>query len=245
MKNISISQVIHGFAFKEIKVLLVIFFIIGGTWGFVELADEVAEGSTQNFDQMVLHSLREAEDLSQPLGPYWVTLFFSDFTALGGGVVLTFLTFAIAGYFWLVKNYRSLLLVLIAALGGGAIDVLLKETFMRPRPDILIRLTEATSYSFPSGHSMMSAVVYLSLAAILARNLTQMKLRIFVISLALFLTFFIGVSRIYLGVHYPTDVLGGWSAGLAWASLCWFGAWYFEQKATKKLQIKDTQTSMD
>lgn len=245
-KNItSVLNIFNGFAFKELKILLVILFIIGGTWIFIELADEVSEGSTQDFDQVVVHSLRDTEDLSKPIGPFWVKAFFSDITALGGGVVLSFLSLILAVYFFLIKNYRSLVLVLIAAMGGGAIGFLLKEVFMRPRPDIIIRLTEATSYSFPSGHSMMSAVVYLSLAAILSRNLVQLKLRVFVISVALFLTFFIGVSRIYLGVHYPTDVLGGWSAGLAWASLCWFVAWYFEQKATRKLKKKTTETSMD
>lgn len=235
----------NGFAFRELKILLVVLFIIGGTWVFIEIADEVTEGSTQNFDQYILNSLRESENHSQPVGPVWLRPFFSDITALGGGVVLTFLMLLIGIYFFLVKNYRSLILVLIAGTGGGIIDTLLKEYFMRPRPDIIIRLTEASSYSFPSGHSMMSAVIYLSLAAILARNMAQIKLRVYIISVALFLTFIIGVSRIYLGVHYPTDVLAGWSAGLAWASLCWIVSWYFEQKATKKLKKKSSDSMMD
>lgn len=240
-----LNSLFKGYALKEIKIFLVLFFIVGGVWGFIELADEVSEGSTQDFDQLVLHSIRESTDPSKPLGPYWLKVFFNDITSLGGGVVLTLLTAVIAAYFWLIKNYRSLLLVLIAAVGGGVIDLLLKGFFMRPRPDIIIRLTEVSSYSFPSGHSMMSAVIYLSLAAILVRSVAETKLRIYILSVALLLTLIIGLSRIYLGVHYPTDVLGGWFAGLSWASVCWIGAWYFEQKSTRKLKKKDSVTLMD
>jgi undecaprenyl-diphosphatase len=109
-------------------------------------------------------------------------------------------------------------------------DIQLKELFGRIRPEIVPNLVPVLSFSFPSGHSMMSAIVYLSLASLIARIQKRLRDKIYIILIAIFLSFIIGVSRVYLGVHYATDVLGGWSLGLAWAAFCWLIAWYISQR---------------
>ncbi len=125
-------------------------------------------------------------------------------------------------------------LILGATIGGGVLGLLLKEIFGRPRPGCNLSFNAATSLSFPSGHSMMSMVLYLSFAALLIRIPYKRSIKIYIISIALFLSIIIGISRIYLGVHYATDVLAGWSIGLAWASFCWLFAHYLEQRKNKK-----------
>jgi undecaprenyl-diphosphatase len=118
-----------------------------------------------------------------------------------------------------------MVLVLLAALSGFALMLLLKHTFARPRPDILSHIPTMT-HSFPSGHSMLSAVVYLSLGALLAQREPRRRVKAYFLSMALGVTFLVGISRVYLGVHYPTDVLAGWTVGLVWATAWWLAARY-------------------
>jgi undecaprenyl-diphosphatase len=98
---------------------------------------------------------------------------------------------------------------------------LLKFAFARPRPDIVSPAARVFTTSFPSEHAALSAITYLTIAALLARSQSSSKIGLYFIVLAAFVTILIGVSRIYLGVHYPTDVLGGWCIGAAWALGCW------------------------
>jgi undecaprenyl-diphosphatase len=214
----------------EIRVLLSILMIITSLWIFFIIANAVTEGSTQNFDVTIIEALRNPADQTIPWGPFWLPDVMRDITSLGGGTVIALITLIVIIYLLMQKKIGELLLVLAAVLGGTIIGIVLKEIFGRERPDLIFRLTDATSLSFPSGHSMMSTVIYLSLAALLARIQHERKIRIYIISVALFLAFIIGISRIYLGVHYPTDVVGGWTIGLGWASICWFGAKYLQRK---------------
>jgi undecaprenyl-diphosphatase len=225
---------LYNLAKKEIRVLIAVFIIIAGTWIFLEIADEVGEGTTQKFDETVLTFLRNAENYEQPRGPEWLYSVVRDYTSLGGGPVLMLLIAGVLGFLLLKKEYLIAVLVLFATAGGGIIGLLLKNVFGRERPTVVSHLMEVGSLSFPSGHSMMSAVVYLSLAALLTRLHQRRIIRIYLISVALFLTFLIGLTRIYLGVHYPTDVIGGWAVGLAWASFCWFLAWYIQRRIRNK-----------
>jgi undecaprenyl-diphosphatase len=144
-----------------------------------------------------------------------------DVTALGSTTVIVLVTGAVAGFLLLDRKYAAMLFVVAATGSGFALSVALKGLFRRPRPEVVPHLMRVYYSSFPSGHSMMSAVVYLTLGALLARLVAKRRLKFYVLAVAVLLTGMVGVSRVYLGVHYPTDILAGWSAGLTWASLCW------------------------
>ena len=124
----------------------------------------------------------------------------------------------------------------ITVIGGGVLDFALKLIVGRGRPTIVPHFVNVDAFSFPSGHSLMSMAVYLVLAAILSPQLPDRRARIYIVAFALFLTCSIGISRVYLGVHYPSDVLAGWCIGLAWATLCSFVAWYIEQRRKLRLE---------
>ncbi|MBF5045414.1 phosphatase PAP2 family protein [Aggregicoccus sp. 17bor-14] len=193
--------------------------LVAALWVFLQIADEVHEGETQHLDREVVRALRDPADPARPLGPLWLPETARDATALGGVPVLAFITLTVAGFLALSGKGRSLWLVLGTTLGGLALSLLLKEGFARPRPDVVPHLTQTLTASFPSGHSMLSAVVYLTLALQVSALVPKRRLKVYVICIALLLTVLIGLSRVYLGVHYPTDVLAGWAAGLAWALL--------------------------
>lgn len=225
-----LKAMLFNLAKKEVKVFVALFIVIFGTWIFIEISDEVIEGSTQDFDEMVLTTLRQGETYEIPRGPEWLESSVRDITSLGGGTILILLTFTVFGYLLLQKNYKMAFLFFFAIAGGALIGFYLKDVIARERPTIVLQLYPASNPSFPSGHSMMSVVFYLTLGALLARIQQRRIIRIYIISISLFLALLIGLSRIYIGVHYPTDVLGGWSIGLAWASLCWFLAWLLQRK---------------
>lgn len=193
----------------------------GAVWIFVELADEVFEGSTAAFDRAVLLVLRAESDPSDPLGPAWFEELMRDFTALGGIGVLTLITLAAAGFLLVIRKPRAAAAVLVAVGGGIALSSAMKLGFNRPRPDVVAHGAPVSSASFPSGHSMMAAVVYLTLAVMLARVRPHWRVRSYILGVAVLATVLVGVSRIYLGVHWPTDVLAGWVVGAGWALLCW------------------------
>jgi undecaprenyl-diphosphatase len=204
---------------------LALFLVLAGSlWAFVELADEVVEGEAAAFDRAVLSMLREAGDLSDPIGPTWVEEAVRDITGLGGTAILTLIGLAVVGYLALTGHPRMIAFLVLAILGGLLLSLLLKAGFARPRPDFLPHGQAVYTASFPSGHSMNAAVVYLTLGAILARAHAQRALRVYFLGLAVLLTALVGLSRLYLGVHWPTDVLAGWTAGAAWAVLCGLGA---------------------
>lgn len=218
----------------EPRMLIVLLLVALCIWAFLGLADEVAEGETHAFDTRLLLALRSPADPSDPLGPGWIEELGRDITALGGIGVLTGLTLAVAGFLWLQGNRGSMWLVLIAVSGGQAISMLAKHGFDRPRPDLVPHGMQVYTTSFPSGHSMMAAVTYLTLATLVARVQPTRALKIYVLTLAVLVTVAVGVSRVYLGVHWPTDVLAGWAAGAAWALGCWLVArWLADRGAVE------------
>jgi undecaprenyl-diphosphatase len=202
--------------------IIVAFMIpVAALWAFLELADEVAEGSTTDLDRAILLGLREPGDLADPLGPRWLEEMMRDFTALGGIGVLILITIGVSGYLLLQDKGRAAVAIVLAVGGGMLLSNLLKLGFDRPRPDLVPHASIVYTTSFPSGHSMMAAVVYLTLAAMAVRVQPALHLKIYIKAAAAFITLLVGVSRVYVGVHWPTDVLAGWSIGISWALACW------------------------
>lgn len=210
----------------EFRLLLVLGIVMVGIWSFIELAEMANAGQTHPVDTALLLALRDPVDPSQPIGPAWLAEMMRDITALGGVAVLAVLSLGVAGYLVLLRRYDLVALVIISVGGAILLNFLLKLGFDRPRPDLVPHLTEAYQTSFPSGHSMSSAATYLILGAMMAHVQPRRSLKIYFLALAIFVMVLVGFSRVYLGVHWPTDVLAGWAAGSIWALLCWAVAWW-------------------
>jgi undecaprenyl-diphosphatase len=200
-------------------------------FAFVSLAGEVTEGDTQAFDTKILRALRDPLDPSKPIGPEWIETSLLDLTAIGGPTVLSLVTVFVMGFLVLQTRYRTAVVVAISSVSGEILNAVMKQLFNRPRPTIVPHLRVAFSTSFPSGHAMESAIVYLTLAAILMRAAESRLTKAYILSTAVLLTALVGTSRVYLGVHYPTDVIGGWTVGFMWASICWLATRQFEATA--------------
>ena len=207
----------------EAAVLCAVGGVAAGVWLFAMIAGGVREGETLSFDRQVLLAMRRPGDLALKGSPAFQEAA-RDVTALGGVVVLTLITAATAGFLAFEGKRRMAMFLCASILTGSLVATILKDLFHRPRPDIVPHAVYASSGSFPSGHSMLSAITYLTLGALLARSHPRKALKVYFLSLAVLLTFLVGVSRVYLGVHWPTDVLAGWTAGAVWALLCWLAA---------------------
>ena len=190
-------------------------------WGFAEIAEAVNERGTQTFDEAILNALREPGHPDQLIGPKWVEQAMRDITALGGVTVLTLITAVVCFYLTLSGRHDLSLFTCLAVIGGSIVTFALKDFFDRPRPQLVPHiLVEVSSWSFPSGHAMGSAIVYLTLGAMLTESAPNWRLKGYVMCVAVALTLLIGSTRVFLGVHYPTDVLAGWALGFAWAYGC-------------------------
>ena len=218
------------FGAHEMGLLVSLVGFSGGVWLFLEVADEVTEQDTDGIDRRLLLALRTGETGEDLLGPGWLEEVGRDFTALGGTGVLTLMSLAVIGYLLLAGRQRTALFTAVAVSGGLLLSTLLKLGYDRPRPDLVPHESLVYTASFPSGHSMMAAVTYLTLAAILARVHRSRVLKAYLLIVAALLTLVVGVSRVYLGVHWPTDVVAGWSAGAAWAAFCWLLARWLQRR---------------
>jgi len=188
---------------------------------FLALAVAVAQGSTQGFDGWVLRALRDPLNPAQPLGPPWLQETARDLTAVGSNSVLGGLTLATAGFLARVNRPREAKLLLAAFFGALILEGAVKHWYGRPRPDLVPPVTRVFTTSFPSSHATLSAVVYLTLALLLARTFADHQVRHYAMMVTTGLIAAIGISRMYLGVHWPTDVLAGWALGTGWVGLCW------------------------
>lgn len=229
MKRV-LSKVLTWLGVHELGVLIGLLIVVAGTWAFIEIADEVLEGETQHFDERVLIALRDPANPSRPIGPSWMAEVGRDITALGGYLMLTFVLVAVAGFLGLSGRRRTMCFLLVAVVGGYLLVMGLKSAFQRPRPDVVPHLSYVSNSSFPSGHSMMSAVVYLTLGTLLAAVVKDFRLKAYFLCVAVLLSALVGASRVYMGVHYPTDVLAGWTAGLVWSTGCWALARRLQQR---------------
>jgi undecaprenyl-diphosphatase len=211
-------------ALLETRALLVLLVVAAAGWIFAEVADEVIEGETRALDSRILLAMRVPGDPADPVGPPWLEEAGRDITALGGMTVLAVLTAAVAGLLWLQRHRSTMVFLVVAVAGGMLATSLIKAGFDRPRPDLVPHGMHVVTASFPSGHSMQAAVTYLTLAVLSARVQSRWVIKVYLIALAALLTVAVGISRVYLGVHWPTDVVAGWCAGAVWALSCWLVA---------------------
>ncbi len=201
---------------------------------FVVLAGKVMGGDTQALDTKILRALRSPADPAKPIGPSWIGPALLDLTALGSPTVLGLLVVSISGFLVLQRRYQTAIFIFITSSSGLVVGSLLKAMFMRPRPSVVPQLRPVAETSFPSGHAMESAIVFLTLGTLLMRIAHGRLTKLYCLGMAMLLSLLVGVSRVYLGVHYPTDVVGGWIVGLVWASICWLVAQYYEVGRRKR-----------
>jgi len=204
--------------------------LVSALWAFVALADEMIEGDLHAFDERLLMALRKAGDPSDPIGGPEVQTMMRDVTAMGGITVLTFLTITVLVYLVLRRHAASAVFLGVAVVGGQLVSHLAKMGFDRPRPDLVPHGVDVSTASFPSGHSMMATVTYLTLAVMLARQERRWSVRAFYVGVAAAVALSVGISRVYLGVHWPSDVLAGWTLGTAWALMVWLTARWLEHR---------------
>ena len=219
-----LRRVLHAlaaFGRAERRNLLLVLVVALAVWGVVELTDEVLEGSTQGLDERIILGLRTAGDTADPIGPMWIEEMARDATALGGILVAVLAVIGAGVYMVLRGLVRESIYLVVCVLGGLGVSTLFKTLIDRDRPELVTHGSHVYSASFPSGHSMMSAVIFLTLAALLMRVEPRGTIKLFLLSLAVGTCVLVGFSRVYLGVHWPTDVLAGWAGGAAWASLCY------------------------
>lgn len=202
----------------------------GLLFAFVELAGEVLEGETLAFDKTILLALRSAADPNEPGGPWWLARMARDITSLGSTTILTLTTVAALGFLLLLRKRAAALLVLVSVGGGMTLSSTLKALVGRARPDLVPHGDIVVTASFPSGHAMLSAIVYLTLGALLAQFVAGRRVKAYLLVCAMLLTLLVGASRVYLAVHWPTDVLAGWCVGAAWAALCWIVAEWLQRR---------------
>ncbi|MFK4810989.1 phosphatase PAP2 family protein [Devosia sp. ZW T5_3] len=233
-------RALRDFVKAEALLLSGIALVSGLILGFLRLADEMLEGETEAFDRAILMLFRDKANIDQVIGPPWVQEMVRDVTALGSFAILGLLVLGVVIYLVLARMRGMALLVLVSVLGGTVLSTVLKMGYDRPRPDLVTSSHQFTA-SFPSGHAMLSAVTFLTLGAILAQVAPTRALRIFAIGAAIFLTLIVGVSRLYMGVHFPSDVLAGWCLGAAWALGCSLVAFWLQRRGAVEPPAEKTQ----
>jgi undecaprenyl-diphosphatase len=215
----------------EPRLLLSVVAIALGLWLFLTLGNLATASSTNAWDQEIILLMRTPGDLGNPVGPVWLEGAVRDVTALGSTVIVLLISLGLVGFLLLHGDRRTAILLVAAVLGAYVLNLLFKAVYARPRPDIVPALSAAYNASFPSGHSMISAAMYPTIGALLAQLQTRRRTRVYFIFLGLFVTLIVGLSRIYLGVHWPSDVLAGWIAGGIWALLVWSVAYHMPQRS--------------
>ncbi len=194
--------------------------IAAACFAFLKIWSGVAEADSRTLDSSILLSMRVTGHPDLPIGPPWLHAAMFDISSLGSGMVLNLLILATCGFLLVKGKLKRALWLAAAAITGSIAVTLLKHGFGRPRPELIDHLVATQTLSFPSGHAANSALIYLTIAALAGDHETSRPARIYLLAVAITLTLLIGLSRVYLGVHWPSDVLAGWTFGAAWA-LAW------------------------
>lgn len=215
---------------RELGATAALLIVAFGAWGFLSIAEEVAEGETRALDMAVLQALRVDGLPHELVGPKWLHVAATDITALGSVAVLTLVIALAFALLASLRRWTEALLLLAGAGGGLLISQGLKLVFGRERPDMAYRAVEAVNASFPSGHAMLSAVVFLTLGVLATRFADKRRVKVLAMGAAVLVSLLVGMSRVYLGVHWASDVLAGWCVGAAWAMACWFAAFLVQRR---------------
>lgn len=196
---------------------------------FADIAEDMMEGEGHGVDALALAFFRPSANPHDALGPTWFEHAVAELTTFGGTANLTLIALVVILFLLIQKRLASVLLVVFALGGGAIISESAKVLFGRDRPPLIYRAVETANASFPSGHAMLSTVTYLTLGALLAQVMPRKREKAFVFAVAVALALIVGASRVYLGVHWLSDVLAGWALGAAWAMICWLAAWWIRR----------------
>lgn len=224
-----------GLARREIGPIALVLLVGAFLLVFRHLAEEVGEGDTHAFDRTVIYALRTPGNVARPIGPDWLNIAAVDVTSLGSTTVLSIIVLLVCGLFLSFRRWREATMLLLASGGGLLLVELLKDLFQRDRPPAALHAVRAINASFPSGHAALSATVFLTLGALIAHFAERRRVRVYALAAGVILSLLVGCSRVYLGVHWPTDVLAGWCVGSAWALLWWGAAIVWERTTHRKL----------
>jgi undecaprenyl-diphosphatase len=222
-----------------------VFLVIGlavvtlGAAAFALIARAMVEGQTQQFDTAILRWMGQ-------IGAPWLDAAALEVTALGARVVVYMVVLVASAFLWQSRHHYSAALLWVSVFGAGLINTVLKVSFNRPRPDVFPWRTQHVGLaSFPSGHAMTSIVVYGTLAFLIARLAPTRWLRRLVWALAVLVVVLVGLSRLYLGVHYPSDVLAGFLIGAAWAIICALGIEAVRYFRTRRPEVVVDEKDLD
>lgn len=217
----SVRRRIDTLDVEGLLILGAAFVIVLAALVFIQLAALVAQGEWQAIDETILRWMRSSDDPAVAKGPKWLQEAGLDITALGSASVLVLVILVACGFLALYRQTAAIVLIVVSYFGGLALSNGLKLLVGRDRPDVVPHLRDVVTPSFPSGHAATAAIVYLTLGAVLFAAIPDARGRLYCLMAGMFLAFIVGLSRVYLGVHYLSDVLAGWAFGLGWASLCW------------------------
>lgn len=199
-----------------------------GILTFVGIADDLTEADGQRFDGMVLSWMQPVA--GQPRGPWWLHEAAADLTALGGISVLALFAGAAIGILLIQRKRLSAALLVAGLVGGVGLSEGLKAVFERQRPPADFQAVETLNASFPSGHALLATVFYLTVAVLMTRAFPRRRLKVYVLGVGILFALLVGLTRVYLGAHWATDVLAGWSVGAAWAMALWLVSYGIERR---------------
>lgn len=220
---------VAGWYNGSLRAFLFLGIMFGALWSFFEIADEVGENEYRKLDEKVVLFFRNQENLSDPIGPKWLEEAARDVTALGSYTIIAFATIYTSVFLILAKKRKEALYSSLAVVTGVIVTHVLKMGFARPRPDLVPHFVQVSTASFPSGHSSAGALAYLSITLLAVQTMPSKKTKAFALGMSFLVALLIAASRVYLGVHWPSDVLAGLSLGVFWAFL-WASALSFSKK---------------
>ena len=235
-----IGDRVQGF-YAAVGVFLVagLAFVTLAAVGFALIAGAMVKGQTQQFDNAILRWMGNN-------GAPWLDVAALEVTALGARMVVYMVVLVASAFLWQSRHHYSAAMLWVAVIGSGLINSVLKISFNRPRPDVFPWRTQHVGLaSFPSGHAMTSIVVYGTLAFLIARLAPTRWLKRLVWTVAMLVVLVVGLSRLYLGVHDPSDVLAGFVVGGAWAIVCALGMEAVRYFRTKRPEVVVEEKNLD